>query len=242
LTFYPYTLLLHIVGVIGLFVALSLELVVVSRLRAAKMTTQVHEWLTLNRVIDLVLPISAVFILVSGLVLLFSGWGWGHAWIELSLGLLVLLGILGPVINGPRMKAIHVAAQAAPVGEISYTLSLPQQKMEELAHLYTHLRQWHLPNVLCAQGKRERGSRVLLRLLGPDSPAQKARTLDHLHVLLAARAEMRPIQTFANAFEKPLSAHLSSHRAFRRHRSRHQKKLAQQDQPIWILAFLALIS
>jgi uncharacterized membrane protein len=118
LTFYPYTLLLHIVGVIGLFVALSLELVVVSRLRAAKMTTQVHEWLTLNRVIDLVLPISAVFILVSGLVLLFSGWGWGHAWIELSLGLLVLLGILGPVINGPRMKAIHVAAQAAPVGEI----------------------------------------------------------------------------------------------------------------------------
>lgn len=31
---------------------------------------------------------------------------------------LVLLGILGPVINGPRMKAIRVAAQAAPVGEI----------------------------------------------------------------------------------------------------------------------------
>ena len=118
MTLYPYTLLLHIVGVIGLFIALSLELVVVSRLRAAKTTTQVHEWLTLSRVIDLVLPVSAVFILISGLVLTFSGWGWGHAWIELSLGLLVLLGILGPVINGPRMKAIHVAAQAAPVGEI----------------------------------------------------------------------------------------------------------------------------
>jgi uncharacterized membrane protein len=118
MTLYPYTLLLHIVGVIGLFIALSLELAVVSRLQAAKTTTQVHEWLTLSRVIDLVLPVSAVFILISGLVLIFSGWGWGHAWIELSLGLLVLLGILGPVINGPRMKAIHVAAQAAPVGEI----------------------------------------------------------------------------------------------------------------------------
>ncbi len=118
MTLYPYTLLLHIVGVIGLFIAISLELVVVSRLRAAKTTTQVHEWLTLSRVIDLVLPVSAVFILISGLVLIFSGWGWGHAWIELSLGLLVLLGILGPVMNGPRMQAIHVAAQAAPVGEI----------------------------------------------------------------------------------------------------------------------------
>jgi uncharacterized membrane protein len=122
MTLYPSTLLLHIVGVIGLFIALSLEVAVVSRLRAAKTTTQVHEWLTLSRVIDLVLPVSAVFILISGLVLTFSVWGWGHAWIELSLGLLVLLGILGPVINGPRMKAIHVAAQAAPVGEIPPTL------------------------------------------------------------------------------------------------------------------------
>ncbi|HLZ63972.1 MAG TPA: hypothetical protein VKR06_44145 [Ktedonosporobacter sp.] len=122
MTLYPYMLLLHIVSVISLFVALSLELAVVSRLRASKTTTQVHEWLTLSRVIDLVLPVSAVFILISGLVLTFSAWGWGHAWIELSLVLLVLLGILGPVINGPRMKAILVAAQAAPVGEISPAL------------------------------------------------------------------------------------------------------------------------
>lgn len=122
MTLYPYVLLLHIVGVIGLFIALSLELAVMSRLRAAKTTTQVHEWLTLSRVIDLVLPVSAVVILISGLMLTFSVWGWGHAWIELSLGLLVLLGILGPVINGPRMKAIQVAAQVAPVGEIPTAL------------------------------------------------------------------------------------------------------------------------
>ena len=119
---YPSTLLLHVVGVIGLFIALSLELAVLFRLRATKTTTQVHEWLILSRVIDLVLPVSAVFVLSSGLVLTFSVWGWGHAWIDLSLGLLVLLGILGPVINGSRIKAINVAAHAAPVGEISAAL------------------------------------------------------------------------------------------------------------------------
>ncbi|HEX7734004.1 MAG TPA: DUF2269 family protein [Ktedonobacteraceae bacterium] len=118
MTFYPSLLLLHIVGVLGLFIALSLEFVIVSRVRAAKTTTQVHEWLTLSRVIDLVLPVSAAFILISGLALTLTVWGWEHAWIELSLGLLVLMGILGPVINGPRMKAIHMAAQAASMGEI----------------------------------------------------------------------------------------------------------------------------
>jgi uncharacterized membrane protein len=122
MTLYPYFLLLHIVGVIGLFIALSLEFAIVFRLRAAKTTTQVQEWLTLSRVIDLMLPVTAVVILISGLVLTFSVWGWGQAWIDLSLGLLVLLGILGPVINGPRMKAIQVAAQAAPIGEISTAL------------------------------------------------------------------------------------------------------------------------
>ena len=122
MAFYPYGLLLHIVSVIGLFIALSLELVIMSRLQVAKTTAQIHEWLTLSRVIDLVLPISAVLILISGLALTFASSGWAHAWVELSLGLLVLLGILGPVINGPRMKAIHLAVQAAPAGEISVAL------------------------------------------------------------------------------------------------------------------------
>lgn len=122
MTLYSATLLLHIVGMIGLFIALSLEVAVVFRLRVAKTTAQVHEWLALSRVIDPTLPISAAFILISGIVLAFSAWGWGHAWIDLSLGLLVLLGILGPLINGPRMKAIHVAAQASPMGEISPAL------------------------------------------------------------------------------------------------------------------------
>ncbi|GHO46686.1 hypothetical protein [Ktedonospora formicarum] len=122
MTLYPYTLLMHIMGVIGLFIAISLEMIILSRLRAAKLTAQVHEWLTLGRVIDLLLPISAALILISGLVLTFSVWGWEHAWIELSLGLLVLVGILSPVINGPRLKAIHAEAKTAPEGEIPASL------------------------------------------------------------------------------------------------------------------------
>ncbi|HEY1014907.1 MAG TPA: hypothetical protein VGE07_19520 [Herpetosiphonaceae bacterium] len=122
MAFYPLTVLLHIVGVIGLFIALSLEGAMLVRLRAATTTTQVREWLVLSRVIDVALPVSAICILISGLMLTLSVWGWSHAWIDLSLGVLVLMGILGPVINGPRIKAIQGAAQAAPAGDISPAL------------------------------------------------------------------------------------------------------------------------
>ena len=54
--------------------------------------------------------------------MLFTVWGWSHAWIDLSLGLLIVLGVLGPVINEPRMKAIQMAVEVAPDGEVPASL------------------------------------------------------------------------------------------------------------------------
>lgn len=122
MTLYPYALVIHIVGVLGLFISISLEVLAVFRMRAAKTTDQVHEWISVNRLLEKTLPASAVLILVSGLYLAFTGWGFNQAWIDLSLGGLVLLGILGPVINGSRMKGIERAAAAAPDGEIPVNL------------------------------------------------------------------------------------------------------------------------
>ena len=119
---YSYMLLFHIVGVLGLFISISLEVAISFRLRAAQTTTQVREWLAVNRVLEKMLPISALLILASGLFMLFTAWGWSQAWIDISLGLLIVLGILGPVINGPRMKAIQTTAALAPEGEIPASL------------------------------------------------------------------------------------------------------------------------
>lgn len=122
MTLYPYALFLHVVGVLGLFIAIGLEVAVSFRLRAAQTTAQLREWIAINRVIEKILPASAVLILISGLFMLFTAWGWSHAWIDLSLGLLVALGILGPAINGPRMKAIQSGVAMAPDGEIPVSL------------------------------------------------------------------------------------------------------------------------
>jgi hypothetical protein len=119
---YPYALFFHIVGVLGVFIANSLAVTVVFRLRAAKTTTQVREWLSVNSALEKILPVSAVLILASGLYMTFTAWGWGQAWIDLS------LGVLGPAINGRRLQAIHLAVEVAPDGEVPASL---QQRLSD---------------------------------------------------------------------------------------------------------------
>jgi hypothetical protein len=69
-----------------------------------------------------------VLILASGLYMTFTAWGWGQAWIDLSLGVLIVLGVLGPAINGRRLQAIHLAVEAAPDGEVPASL---QQRISD---------------------------------------------------------------------------------------------------------------
>lgn len=119
---YPYALFFHIVGVLGLFIAISLEMIAALRLHAAQTTAQVREWMAVTRALEIILPASALLLLASGLFMLFNVWGWSQAWIDLSLGTLIILGIAGSVINGPRMKAIQKAVEMASAGEISAAL------------------------------------------------------------------------------------------------------------------------
>jgi len=94
MTLYSYALFFHIVGILGLGISVSLEAATVFRLRGAKTTAQIHEWMRINTTLEKVLPISALLVLASGLFMTFTVWGWGQAWIDLSLGMLIALGVL----------------------------------------------------------------------------------------------------------------------------------------------------
>jgi len=122
MAFYPYLLFTHIVGVLILFIANGLTLVSMWRIRTAKTTSQVAELMAIDALFGPALLLSVVLILASGFGMVISAWGWQIPWIDLSLGLIALLGILGPVINGPRTKAIRVALKVAPAGEITPVL------------------------------------------------------------------------------------------------------------------------
>ena len=97
MTFYPYALLLHIVGVLGMFIAIGLEQAVLFRLRAAKTTALVREWSRVMSTVDKMFPISGVVILGAGLYMVFTTWGWSQAWIDISLGVFLLTSVLDTI-------------------------------------------------------------------------------------------------------------------------------------------------
>ncbi|HXT36909.1 MAG TPA: DUF2269 family protein [Chloroflexota bacterium] len=123
MSMYHLALYAHILGVLGLFVAIGLEWTSMVRMRRAKTVEQFREWASLHTTLDKVFPLSAVVILVAGLYMVGDVWGWSNAWINLSLAGLVVMGALGPLINGRRLRSIVAAADTAPAGPIPAALT-----------------------------------------------------------------------------------------------------------------------
>ena len=119
---YNVALLVHILGVLGVFIATGIEQVVLLRLRAARTTQLVREWVRVMDGVDRLFPPSVLLILLAGLYMTFTVWGWGQAWIDVALGTLVLTGILGKAVNGAGLKAIGQAVADLPDGPLSADL------------------------------------------------------------------------------------------------------------------------
>jgi hypothetical protein len=117
-------LFIHIIGVLGLFIALSLQWLCLIEMRRARAVVQIQEWAGLRGVLAIVFPISAVVILISGLYLVHEMGGDTPAWAGVALIVLILLGVAAGVLSGPKMRAISEAADAAPAGAVPGSLSL----------------------------------------------------------------------------------------------------------------------
>ena len=115
MTLYPVALFLHIVGALGLFTALALEWTSLRQLRRAATAEQAREWLGAVRLVRLVGPASLVVLLVPGLYMTATAWGW-VPWITVALGAMALLPPLG-AFNGLRLARIGpvVAAEQGPL-------------------------------------------------------------------------------------------------------------------------------
>jgi uncharacterized membrane protein len=108
---YPIALFLHIVGALGLFMALALEWTSLLYLRRAVTIEQVREWLGIANRLGWVYAPSFLVILVSGFYMTAIAWSeGGAAWIAIGLLSLVVLGVLGMAVSGRKMKRITKAA------------------------------------------------------------------------------------------------------------------------------------
>ncbi len=115
---YHLVLFVHILGVLGLFMAFAVEVAIMVGVRNAHTVETVRAWSSASKLLDVVLPITSLLILGAGLAMTIGFWGWSHAWIDLSLGLLVLLSIIGAAFNGTHARRIAQRATALGQGPI----------------------------------------------------------------------------------------------------------------------------
>jgi len=108
MTLYSAALFLHVVGALLLFATLSLEGIGLRQLRRAAMPAQVRESAAIAGLNRLVGPASAFLIVVPGLYMTATAWGW-VPWILVGLASWAVVGVLGAV-NGIRLAAAGRAA------------------------------------------------------------------------------------------------------------------------------------
>ena len=121
MTLYSLALFVHIVGVLGLFMGIGLQWIIVQRLSKAQTVAQVREGTSLIALQEKLWPTAALLILLAGIYMTVTAWGWSTPWIDVSLAALLGQGALGGALINRRLKAIHtgVAATEAPAGAFS---------------------------------------------------------------------------------------------------------------------------
>ena len=102
---YPIALFLHVVGALLLFVTLTVEGVALRQLRRAMTADAAQGGAAMLRVNRIVGPLSALGVLIPGLYMTATSWGW-VAWILVALISWLLIAVLGAV-NGIRIVGLE---------------------------------------------------------------------------------------------------------------------------------------
>jgi hypothetical protein len=136
---YHLALFIHILGAFGLIAAITLEAIGLRGLRQATRREEALVWLGISRNLVMRLaPASLALILVTGLYMMATAWGW-QGWILAGLTGLVLLAVVGALGTGKRMARIGPAIGQAPAGAVSDGLRRTLRDPILLASLGTRL-------------------------------------------------------------------------------------------------------
>src|SRR5512143_557075 len=120
---YSIALFLHIVGAVGIFVALGLEWTGLWQIRSAMSLQQVGGWMRILKSVRKFGFVSMLTTVVTGIYMA-TVWG-GGAWIIVTVGSLALMIVLAQVVTAPRMAAIGrtLATEKVPLSQTFYSLA-----------------------------------------------------------------------------------------------------------------------
>jgi hypothetical protein len=116
-------LFLHIVGALGVFVALSLEWTGLRQIRSAVLPEQVRPWMGFLKNTNKVGFPSMLTTIITGIYMVLNGVGW-VAWILVVIGALILIIVLSVALTKPRIAAIGQAlsAEQGPLSQTFHNL------------------------------------------------------------------------------------------------------------------------
>ena len=113
---YTLALFVHILGAIGLFVAISLIVVAFVRMRRASTIEQIREWASVADVAGKSMIVISLVVLVPALYMVIVAWGFLTPWVMAALITFVVLSIMGASMNGRTLERVVVMAQKASPG------------------------------------------------------------------------------------------------------------------------------
>lgn len=122
---YEPVLFLHVFGAMLLFMAMACELFAGARLRRAETVDQARTLLPVTLMIEPLFPISTLVLLGSGAYMATERWSITDGWVVVAVATLLAFAVLGPNIQGRRLKAVRAGLDDAPAGPLS-----PEQRRQ----------------------------------------------------------------------------------------------------------------
>jgi hypothetical protein len=133
---YSNLLFLHIVGALGMFVALGLEWTGLSQLRRARSVETAAAWMGVLKNVRRFGLASMLATIVSGMYMATKYWD-REPWIMVTMVALVLIIALAQTLTAPRMRAVGMALMA---GRGTFPGGLPGLARHPLLSLSIHTR------------------------------------------------------------------------------------------------------
>lgn len=115
---YTVALFVHVLGAIGLFIAISLVVVAVARMRRASTLDQVRDWASVAQLAGKSIALIGLAILAPALYMVVVAWGFATPWVMAALVTFVVLAVAGATVNGRTIERVAAAAQGTESGPI----------------------------------------------------------------------------------------------------------------------------
>jgi len=119
---YNIALFVHVLGVIALFVAVSLIVVAFMRMRRSSTANQAREWASIAQGAGKSIAFIAIVILAPALYMVAAAWNFTTPWVMTSFIAFVALAIIGATVNGRAIERVAATTRSAELGAIPETL------------------------------------------------------------------------------------------------------------------------